>query len=183
MSTIPLSRGRGLLAVAFLSIFAGTACTASLARYPKAGEPGPVVTAAGDTIPYGPARDTFMAGYRAGFERSGEVEGAYALRVLAGAGGGLLVGSNFLPLLAGRIPAAPGMVAGVGLVTAAVSYGPIPPLTPPTSVAEQGPLYVAGYREGYTRGIQEKRRFAAIGGALLGTGAGVALLFALLPAT
>lgn len=182
--TTRLSRGLCLLVVLSLPVFAGVGCTAGPAGYPEAGEPGPVVTADGETIPEGPARDTFMAGYDAGFKRSAESGGSYMLRTLGGAAGGIVAASNLPVLLSGWILAAPTVALGVGVVTAAVLVGPTPPLTPlPASVVEQGPLYADGYREGYIRGVQEKRRFAAIGGALLGTGAGIALLFALLPST
>jgi len=171
------------LAALLLSTAAAGACVPA-ARYPEPGEPGPVVTAAGDTIPEGPDRNAFMAGYDAGLARAQAVS-ASDLGFTEAAVGGLVAGFTLPWLVSGMVhltPIAYYTAGGIGLMVISGWSGPAQPLTRlPAFVVYQGPLYQAGYREGYARGhrsiLQAHRRRAAIGGTGIGIVLGVITIF------
>jgi len=176
MLIAPPSRDPRLLALVCLSATAGAAC-APAARYPAPGEPGPVVTAAGDTIPEGPDREAFMAGYRAGYDRAREVGGPYGWSVLGGAIGGAVT-TVALPLsLIGGYWFLPFAVGGIALIRGVAAVDRIEPLTDlPPPVAEQGAVSQAGYREGYVRGLRLQPRKETAMGVFIGLLWGLGIL-------
>jgi hypothetical protein len=155
---------------------AAAACTPAV-RYPGPGEPGPVVTAGGDTIPEGPGRDAFMAGFDAGLDRARSTS-APDLGYTEAWVGGAVVGFMTPLLGVGRPPPAAYYITagGLGLIGLSRLAGVTPPLVQlPASVIDQGPHYQAGYREGYDRGRQAILRPHRWRGAATGAGVGLGL--------